>query len=92
MLRLARAVTVATPVVTHLRDSQLMKDSAMQRMLCQDVPVDIICTPTQTIVVHNSLPMSTRAYWDKLKPRTDERQAMRDFAAAWEEELNERSA
>lgn len=37
MLRLARAVTVATPVVTHLRDSQLMKDSAMQRMLCQDL-------------------------------------------------------
>ncbi|CAK9111663.1 unnamed protein product [Durusdinium trenchii] len=40
-----------------------------EQLLCHDVPVDIICTPTRTIRVPPSLPKPTGIYWDKLSPQ-----------------------
>ncbi|CAK9111667.1 unnamed protein product [Durusdinium trenchii] len=43
--------------------------AGQEQLLCHDVPVDIICTPTRTIRVPPSLPKPTGIYWDKLSPQ-----------------------
>lgn len=69
MLRMMGAIDDETPVVTCIHDCQLVDDIASDRMLCHDVPVDIICTPTRTIRVPRVLPKPTGIYWDKLSPQ-----------------------
>merc|ERR1712150_211650 len=63
------AIDDDTPVVTCIHDCQLVNDIPSERMLCHDVPVDIICTPTRTIRVPRVLPKPTGIYWDKLSPQ-----------------------
>jgi len=69
MLRVMEAIDDDTPVVTCIHDCQLVDDIPAERMLCHDVPVDIICTPTRTIRVDRKLPKPTGIYWDKLSPQ-----------------------
>lgn len=69
MLRLMEAIDDDTPVVTCIHDCQLVDDIPSEKMLCHDVPVDIICTPTRTIRVERVLPKPTGIYWDKLSPQ-----------------------
>lgn len=69
MLRLMGAIDDDTPVVTCIHDCQLVDDIPSEKMLCHDVPVDIICTPTQIIRVERSLPKPVGIYWDKLSPQ-----------------------
>lgn len=69
ILRLMGAIDDDTPVVTCIHDCQLVDDIPSEKMLCHDVPVDIICTPTQTIRVNRVLPKPTGIYWDKLSPQ-----------------------
>ncbi|CAJ1454760.1 unnamed protein product [Effrenium voratum] len=69
MLRLMGAITDDTPVVSCIHDCQLVDDIPSEKLLCHDVPVDIICTPTRTIRVECSLPKPTGIYWDKLSPQ-----------------------
>lgn len=69
MLRWMGAVDDETPVVTCIHDCQLVDDIPSEKMLCHDVPVDIICTPTKIIRVERVLPKPTGIYWDKLSPQ-----------------------
>eukprot|EP00746_Dinoflagellata_sp_MGD_P009664 gnl/MRDRNA2_/MRDRNA2_119711_c0_seq1.p1 gnl/MRDRNA2_/MRDRNA2_119711_c0~~gnl/MRDRNA2_/MRDRNA2_119711_c0_seq1.p1 ORF type:complete len:363 (-),score=75.56 gnl/MRDRNA2_/MRDRNA2_119711_c0_seq1:7-1095(-) len=71
MLRWMNAIDDSTPVVSCIHDCQLVDDIPSDSMLCHDVPVDIICTPTQTIRVNrkNQLPKPQGIYWDKLSPQ-----------------------
>lgn len=69
MLRLMGAIDDDTPVVTCIHDCQLVDDIPSEKMLCHDVPVDIICTPTRIIRVVRSMPKPTGIYWDKLSPQ-----------------------
>ncbi|CAK9111488.1 5-formyltetrahydrofolate cyclo-ligase-like protein COG0212 (Protein CLUSTERS OF ORTHOLOGOUS GROUP 212) [Durusdinium trenchii] len=69
MLRLMGAIDDTTPVVSCIHDCQLVDDIPSEQLLCHDVPVDIICTPTRTIRVPPSLPKPTGIYWDKLSPQ-----------------------
>merc|ERR1719291_1562967 len=69
MLRVMEAIDDATPVVTCIHDCQLVDDIPAEQMLCHDVPVDIICTPTRTIRVERKLPKPTGIYWEKLSPQ-----------------------
>lgn len=68
-LRMMGAIDDDTPVVTCIHDCQLVDDIAAERMLSHDVPVDIICTPTQTIRVTRTLPKPPGILWDKLSPQ-----------------------
>ncbi|KAJ4951949.1 hypothetical protein NE237_028781 [Protea cynaroides] len=47
MLRYMGAIDDTTPVVTSVNDRQLVDDIPVEKLLVHDVPVDIICTPTQ---------------------------------------------
>lgn len=69
MLRMMGAIDDDTPVVSCIHDCQLVDDIPSERMLCHDVPVDIICTPTRTIRVPRVLPKPVGIYWDKLSPQ-----------------------
>ncbi|CAE8625178.1 unnamed protein product [Polarella glacialis] len=71
MLRMMGAVDDDTPVVTCIHDCQLVDDIPSEKMLCHDVPVDIICTPTRIIRVNKAgqMPKPTGIYWDKLSPQ-----------------------
>lgn len=68
-LRWMGAIDDDTPVVTCIHDCQLVDDIPAERMLSHDVPVDIICTPTQTIRVERKLPKPQGILWDKLSPQ-----------------------
>jgi len=72
MLRLMGAIDDDTPVVTCIHDCQIVGDIPSEKMLCHDVPVDIICTPTRIIRVHDvqrKLPKPKGIYWEKLSPQ-----------------------
>ncbi|KAL6218221.1 hypothetical protein ACLB2K_011436 [Fragaria x ananassa] len=56
MLRYMGAIDDSTPVVTTVHDSQLVDDIPIEKLLVHDVPVDIICTPTQVIFTNTSIP------------------------------------
>ncbi|XP_062022979.1 5-formyltetrahydrofolate cyclo-ligase-like protein COG0212 [Rosa rugosa] len=68
MLRYMGAIDDSTPVVTTVHDSQLVDDIPIEKLLVHDVPVDIICTPTQVIFTNTSIPKPQGIYWDKLSP------------------------
>ncbi|KAK2979633.1 hypothetical protein RJ640_020125, partial [Escallonia rubra] len=56
MLRYMGAIDDSTPVVTSVHDQQLVDDIPIEKLLIHDVPVDIICTPTQVIFTNTSIP------------------------------------
>ncbi|GAU41125.1 hypothetical protein TSUD_288150 [Trifolium subterraneum] len=68
MLRYMGAIDDSTLVVTSVHDCQLVDDIPIEKLLIHDVPVDIICTPTQVIFTHTSIPKPKGIYWDKLSP------------------------
>ncbi|XAR62258.1 hypothetical protein NMG60_11016953 [Bertholletia excelsa] len=68
MLRYMGAIDDSTPVVTSVHDEQLVDDIPVEKLLIHDVPVDIICTPTQVIFTSTSIPKPQGIYWDKLSP------------------------
>ncbi|KAK7380516.1 hypothetical protein VNO78_33029 [Psophocarpus tetragonolobus] len=69
MLRYMGAINDSTPVVTSVHDCQLVDDDIpVEKLLIHDVPVDIICTPTQVIFTNTSIPKPQGIYWDKLSP------------------------
>ncbi|KAK4747636.1 hypothetical protein SAY87_014222 [Trapa incisa] len=68
MLRYMGAIHDSTPVVTSVHDCQLVDDIPMEKLLIHDVPVDIICTPTQVIFTNTPIPKPQGIYWDKLSP------------------------
>ncbi|KAK4481353.1 hypothetical protein RD792_012240 [Penstemon davidsonii] len=51
-----------------VHDEQLVDDIPVEKLLIHDVPVDIICTPTQVIFTNTSIPKPQGIYWDKLSP------------------------
>ncbi|ESW23981.1 hypothetical protein PHAVU_004G092300 [Phaseolus vulgaris] len=68
MLRYMGAIDDSTQVVTSVHDCQLVDDIPVEKLLIHDVPVDIICTPTQVIFTHTTIPKPQGIYWDKLSP------------------------
>ncbi|KAG5051154.1 hypothetical protein JHK87_003352 [Glycine soja] len=56
MLRYMGAIDDSTPVVTSVHDCQLVDDIPVEKLLIHDVPVDIICTPTQVIFTNTFMP------------------------------------
>ncbi|KAK1436399.1 hypothetical protein QVD17_02178 [Tagetes erecta] len=68
MLRYMGAIDDSTPIVTSVHDEQLVDDIPVEKLLVHDVPVDIICTPTQVIFTNTSIPKPQGIYWDKLSP------------------------
>ncbi|XP_031287805.1 5-formyltetrahydrofolate cyclo-ligase-like protein COG0212 isoform X1 [Pistacia vera] len=51
-----------------VHDCQLVDDIPVEKLLIHDVPVDIICTPTQVIFTNTTIPKPQGIYWDKLSP------------------------
>ncbi|KAI4321367.1 hypothetical protein MLD38_034757 [Melastoma candidum] len=68
MLRYMGAVDDSTPVVTSVHDCQLVDDIPVEKLLVHDVPVDIICSPSQVIFTNTAIPKPQGIYWDKLSP------------------------
>ncbi|CAM8962802.1 unnamed protein product [Rhodiola kirilowii] len=68
MLRHMRAIDDSVLVVTSVHDQQLVDDIPVEKLLIHDVPVDIICTPTQVILTNTKIPKPQGIYWDKLSP------------------------
>ncbi|XP_048500205.1 5-formyltetrahydrofolate cyclo-ligase-like protein COG0212 isoform X2 [Beta vulgaris subsp. vulgaris] len=68
MLRYMGAIDDSTPVVTTVHDQQLVDDIPSEKLLIHDVPVDIICTPTQVIYTNTTIPKPQGIYWEKLSP------------------------
>ncbi|KAF8377192.1 hypothetical protein HHK36_030565 [Tetracentron sinense] len=68
MLRYMGAINDTTMVVTSVHDRQLVDDIPIEKLLIHDVPVDIICTPTQVIFTNTSIPKPQGIYWEKLSP------------------------
>ncbi|KAH7834453.1 hypothetical protein Vadar_016172 [Vaccinium darrowii] len=68
MLRYMGAIDDSTPVVTSVHDVQLVDDIPVEKLLIHDVPVDVICTPTQVIFTNTQIPKPQGIYWDKLSP------------------------
>ncbi|KAL9245078.1 hypothetical protein vseg_018772 [Gypsophila vaccaria] len=68
MLRYMGAIDDSTPVITTVHDQQLVDDIPVEKLLIHDVPVDIICTPTQVIFTNTSIPKPQGIYWEKLSP------------------------
>ncbi|KAK8934163.1 hypothetical protein KSP39_PZI014589 [Platanthera zijinensis] len=51
-----------------VHDKQLVDDIPVEKLLIHDVPVDIICTPTQVIYTNTAIPKPEGIYWEKLSP------------------------
>ncbi|XP_047323784.1 5-formyltetrahydrofolate cyclo-ligase-like protein COG0212 [Impatiens glandulifera] len=68
MLRYMGAIDDSTPIITSVHDEQLVDDIPVEKLLIHDVPVDIICTPTQVIFTKTNIPKPQGIYWDKLSP------------------------
>ncbi|KAK8594124.1 hypothetical protein V6N13_125934 [Hibiscus sabdariffa] len=68
MLRYMGAIDDSTPVVTSVHDCQLVDEIPVEKLLVHDVPVDIICTPTQVIFTNTAISKPQGIYWDKLSP------------------------
>ncbi|CAI5995534.1 unnamed protein product [Closterium sp. NIES-64] len=71
ILRWMGAVTDDTPVVTTVHDCQLVAAGAIptSNLRQHDLPVDIICTPTQIIRVSSRIPKPSGIYWHLLSPQ-----------------------
>lgn len=46
-----------------VHDKQLVDDIPLEKLLIHDVPVDIICTPTQVILTNTSIPKPQGLKW-----------------------------
>ncbi|XP_074576859.1 5-formyltetrahydrofolate cyclo-ligase-like protein COG0212 [Curcuma longa] len=68
MLRYMGAIDDNTMIVTSVHDKQLVNDIPVGKLLVHDVPVDIICTPTQVIYTNTKIPKPQGIYWEKLSP------------------------
>ncbi|CAH9078523.1 unnamed protein product [Cuscuta europaea] len=68
MLRYMGAIDDSTPIVTSVHDKQLVGDIPVEKLLIHDVPVDIICTPTQVIFTNTTIPKPQGIYWEELSP------------------------
>ncbi|XXG65146.1 hypothetical protein AAC387_Pa05g2924 [Persea americana] len=68
MLRYMGAIDDKTLIVTSVHDRQLVDDIPVEKLLIHDVPVDVVCTPTQVIFTDTSIPKPQGIYWDKLSP------------------------
>ncbi|CAN6339773.1 unnamed protein product [Urochloa humidicola] len=68
MLRYMGAIDDSTMIVTTVHDNQLVDDIPVEKLLVHDVPVDIICTPTQVIFTKTTIPKPQGIYWEKLSP------------------------
>ncbi|XP_078154688.1 nagB/RpiA/CoA transferase-like superfamily protein isoform X2 [Carex rostrata] len=68
MLRYMGAISDSTMVVTTVHDIQLVDDIPVEKLLVHDVPVDIVCTPTQVIFTNTAIPKPQGIYWEKLSP------------------------
>lgn len=51
--------------ILSVHDCQLVDDIPVEKLLIHDVPVDIICTPTQVIFTNTSIPkpQGTKQYY-----------------------------
>ncbi|KAH1260602.1 5-formyltetrahydrofolate cyclo-ligase-like protein [Glycine max] len=88
MLRYMGAIDDSTPVVTSVHDCQLVDDIPVEKLLIHDVPVDIICTPTQPLQRCN---LCTRIYWDKLSPeKLGQIRILREFKKRIEQETGQK--
>ncbi|KAI3959659.1 hypothetical protein MKW92_012244 [Papaver armeniacum] len=93
MLRYMGAIDDNTPVVTSIHDRQLVDDIPVEKLLIHDVPVDIICTPTQVIFTNNSIPKPQGIYWDKLSPeKLGQIRVLRELKRRIERETGQRLA
>ncbi|XP_024528470.1 5-formyltetrahydrofolate cyclo-ligase-like protein COG0212 isoform X2 [Selaginella moellendorffii] len=68
MLRFMGAIDDSTLIVTTVHDKQLVDEIQADKLLIHDVPVDVICTPTQVIFTNTTIPKPTGIYWDRLSP------------------------
>ncbi|KAI5068038.1 hypothetical protein GOP47_0016383 [Adiantum capillus-veneris] len=68
MLRHMGAADDTTIVATTVHDKQLVDDIPINMLCAHDVPVDIICTPTQVIFTETTLSKPQGIYWDLLSP------------------------
>ncbi|KAK3263781.1 hypothetical protein CYMTET_27438, partial [Cymbomonas tetramitiformis] len=87
MLRQMGVIDETTPVVTTIRDEQLVDDIPINKLLQHDVAVDIICTPTQVIRTDKSIPKPTGIYWELLSPqKLSQIKVLRDLKSRLEAE------
>uniref|UniRef100_A0A0D6QYI5 5-formyltetrahydrofolate cyclo-ligase n=1 Tax=Araucaria cunninghamii TaxID=56994 RepID=A0A0D6QYI5_ARACU len=68
MLRYMGAIDDSTLIVTSVHDKQLVNDIPVEKLQIHDVPVDVICTPTQIIHTNTTIPKPQGIYWDRLSP------------------------
>ncbi|XP_058191191.1 5-formyltetrahydrofolate cyclo-ligase-like protein COG0212 isoform X2 [Rhododendron vialii] len=91
MLRYMGAIDDSTPVVTSVHDQQLVDDIPVEKLLIHDVPVDIICTPTQVIFTRTQIPKPQGIYWDKLSPeKLGQIRVLRELKRKIEEETGQK--
>ncbi|CAL5384345.1 unnamed protein product [Camellia sinensis] len=91
MLRYMGAIDDSTPVVTSVHDQQLVDDIPVEKLLIHDVPVDIICTPTQVIFTNTPIPKPQGIYWDKLSPeKLGQIRILRELKSKIERETGEK--
>ncbi|KAK6246432.1 hypothetical protein QUC31_001199 [Theobroma cacao] len=55
-------------LLVTVHDCQLVDDIPVEKLLVHDVPVDIICTPTQVIFTNTAILKPQGIYWEKLSP------------------------
>ncbi|KAH7427574.1 hypothetical protein KP509_10G050000 [Ceratopteris richardii] len=80
MLREIGAIDDSTPVATTVHDRQLVDDIPTEELCAYDVPVDIICTPTQVIYTRTSLRKPEGICWEFISPqKLDEMQVLHQF-------------
>lgn len=68
MLRYMGAIDDSTVIITSVHDKQLVDDIPLEKLQVHDVPVDVICTPTQVIHTNTTIPKPQGIYWDRLSP------------------------
>ncbi|KAG5525631.1 hypothetical protein RHGRI_032067 [Rhododendron griersonianum] len=91
MLRYMGAIDDSTPVVTSVHDQQLVDDIPVEKLLIHDVPVDIICTPTQVIFTRTQIPKPQGIYWDKLSTeKLGQIRVLRELKRKIEEETGQK--
>ena len=69
IMRKMGAVNEDTLVITTVHDCQIMNDLPSDLFKTYDVPVDVIVTPTQTIVVNPKLKKPDTVIWSILSNR-----------------------
>ncbi|RCV36077.1 hypothetical protein SETIT_7G290800v2 [Setaria italica] len=88
MLRYMGATDDSTVILTTVHDSQLVDDIPVEKLQIHDVPVDIICTPTQVIFTNTTIPKPQGIYWEKLSPeKLGQIRVLRELKARIEQEM-----